>query len=102
MQVFETSHPYPFNDQQGKIVTVPRAIGYLIEMDPRSSISSHNSTLTIRSQDYSQFLNDDFGTYYEFRRGLGSMKSQQFFVYGPTVRIDWTATAPRKRPNESD
>ena len=42
VQVFETSHPYPFNDQQRKIVSVPRAIGYLIEIDPKSSISSHN------------------------------------------------------------
>ena len=42
IQVFETSHPYPLNDQQRKIVSVPRAIGYLIEIDPRSSISSHN------------------------------------------------------------
>ena len=61
---------------------MPRAIGYLIEIDPRSSIASHSCQLTIRSHDYSQFLNDDFGTYFEFRRGLASLKTHQFFVFG--------------------
>ena len=70
-----------------------RAFGYLIEIDPRSEISHHNCSLQIRSVDYPQTLNEEFKTFYEFRRGINNHShSNQFFVYGPSVAIEWSTS----------
>lgn len=88
VHTFETAHPYPLNDSQRKVISVHRAFGYLIEIDPRSQINSHSSSLTIRSHEHSQTLNEEFKSMYEFRRGLNSYN--QFFVLGSSVTIEWS------------
>ena len=66
-QYFETSHPYPIQDKQRKQIYVPRALGYLIEVDSRSSIGNSHGSLHVCSTDYKQVINEDFGTYFEFK-----------------------------------
>ena len=39
VRIFETAHPHPMSDyRHSEVIKVPRAIGYLVEIDPRSKM----------------------------------------------------------------
>lgn len=98
VRVFETVHPHPLTDyRHHDIIKVPRALGYLIEIDPRTRMNQ-SCSLQIKSNDYSQFLNDDFGTLFDFQgRAGGSVRGGSFFVYGPAVAVDCSVVGGRQR-----
>lgn len=104
VRIFETAHPHPLSDyKHGEVIRVPKALGYLVEMDPRSRISGGSASLQIKSAEYSQFLNEDFGTLFDFAgRAGGAVRQKPFFVYGPAVAIDFQVAGRSRRGPEAD
>ena len=102
VRIFETAHPHPLSDyKHGLEVAVPRALGYLVEMDGRCRMGGPGAVLQIKTQEYSQSLNEDFATSFEFR-GNSPMRQNAFFVYGPTLYIDFQVAGGRRRGQEPE
>ena len=95
VRVFETAHPHPVSDYtHSERFEVARAIGYLVEIDPRSRILG-SASLLIKSREYNQVLNPDFGTSYEIqgRSGGSAVRNNEgntaFFVMGQSLVVDF-------------
>lgn len=47
-------------------------------------------------------MNDNFGTLFEFRKGLKSINSHKFFLMGQQMLIDWSSAPVRRRDRQED
>ena len=103
-RIFETVHPHPLSDyKHSEVIKVPRAIGYLVEVDPRSRIAGPTCSLQVKGQEYTQFLNDDFGTLFDFHGRVDrATRNNAFFVYGQTLVIDFSVQGRSRRGPEQD
>ena len=96
-RVFETPHPYPQNDYaQSETIEVPRAIGFIVELDKRCSAEHSTDQLVMYSgSDHIFQINPSFAT--QIKLSTKPNTRQPYLLLGSRVKIDFRSYSQRQR-----
>jgi len=96
-RVFETPHPYPQNDHsQSETIEVPKAIGFIVELDKRCSAEQSTDQLTMYSgSDHIFQINPSFAT--QIKVSTKPNTRQPYLLLGSRMKIDFRSFGQRQR-----
>lgn len=96
-RVFETPHPYPQNDySQSETIEVPKAIGFIVELDKRCSAEHSTDQLVMYSgSDHIFQINPSFAT--QIKMSTKPNTRQPYLLLGSRMKIDFRSYSQRQR-----
>jgi hypothetical protein len=96
-RVFETPHPYPQNDySQSETIEVPKAIGFIVELDRRCSAEHATDQLVMYSgSDHIFQINPSFAT--QIKLSTKPNTRQPYLLLGSRMKIDFRSYSQRQR-----
>jgi hypothetical protein len=96
-RVFETPHPYPQNDfSQSETIEVPKAIGFIVELDRRCSAEHTTDQLVMYSgSDHIFQINPSFAT--QIKMSTKPNTRQPYLLLGNRMKIDFRSYSQRQR-----
>lgn len=97
-KVFETPHPYPQTDySQSETIEVPKAIGFIVELDKRCSVEPNNSDHLIMysGSDHIFNINNNFAT--QIKLSNKPNTKQPYFLLGSRMKVEFRSYNLRQR-----
>ena len=96
-RIFETPHPYPQNDySQSDTIEVPKAIGFIVELDKRCSAEQSTDQLVMYSgSDHIFQINPSFAT--QIKMSTKPNTRQPYLLLGSRMKIDFRSYSQRQR-----
>lgn len=96
-RVFETPHPYPQNDySQSETIEVPKALGFIVELDRRCSAEHSTDQLVMYSgSDHIFQINPNFATQVKF--STKPSVRQPYLLLGSRMKVDFRSYSHRQR-----
>jgi hypothetical protein len=94
-RIFETPHPYPQNDfSLSETIEVPKAIGFIVELDKRCSAEHSTDQLVMYSgSDHIFQINQNFAT--QIKLSTKPNTKQPYFLLGSRMKIDFRSYSHR-------
>ena len=98
-KIFETPHPYPQNEfAQSETIDVPKAIGFIVELDKRCSAEHITDQLLMySSSDHIFHVNPNFAT--QIKLTPRPNTRQAYFLLGSKMKIDFRSYSHRRNRN---
>jgi hypothetical protein len=96
-KVFETPHPYPQNDfSLSETIEVPKAIGFVVELDKRCSAENSSDQLLMYSgPDHIFQINPNFAT--QIKLSTKPNTRQPYLLLGSRMKIEFRSYSQRPR-----
>lgn len=96
-KVFETPHPYPQNDfSLSETIEVPKAIGFVVELDKRCSAENSSDQLLMYSgPDHIFQINPNFAT--QIKLSTKPNTRQPYLLLGSRMKVEFRSYSQRPR-----